>query len=223
VVLQPCSCKPGCGGRSPLSRRLLRATLKSAIPRHASASPTVPSRQRPCPPAAIAARPCARPYNWKVVAEEPVGPKPCHAALACTVLPLQLLHPFPLNRVDRREVPNRMRPVSPGCAASPPCSRSSPLSSQSRRIPRRTQPPDAPEPPHGSRPASRARTCLSLAFSSLHPLKVVASGNPGTVHPVVRAGLTPPRSDLNTQLKSIYDLLSCVTSGTRSRKLLFEP
>jgi hypothetical protein len=111
----------------------------------------------------------------------PVGPKPCHAALACTVLPLQPLNPFPLHpSSDPREVPDLSQP---GRAASPPCSRSSPLSSQSRRIPRRTSPPML-LPPHGSRRLLCHRSILS---------KVGASGNPGTVHPgLVRAGLTTP-------------------------------
>jgi hypothetical protein len=247
VVLQPSSCKPRCGGPSPSLTPLAAGTLKSenstrrsvsadAIQwgkgplladrgsRRLAANHTLQShgthQPRHCASRHVLALPpqllpdLAHAHRPGSCRRRPVG----HAALACTVLPLRLLHPFPLTRVGPVRSPQSHAPCLTrlrGVSAMQPIFAAAHSEAYST--------PDAPEPPHGSRPASRVRTCLSLAFSSLHPLKVGASGNPGTVHPVVRAGLTPPRSDLNTQLKSIYDLLSCVTSGTRSRKLLFEP
>jgi hypothetical protein len=148
VVLQPSSCKPGCGGPSPSLTPLAAGTLKSenstrrsvsadAIQwgkgplladrgsRRLAANHTLQShgthQPRHCASRHVLALPpqllpdLAHAHRPGSCRRRPVG----HAALACTVLPLQLLHAFPLTR--RRagaKSPIACAPVSPGCAAS---------------------------------------------------------------------------------------------------------
>jgi hypothetical protein len=69
-----------------------------------------------------------------------------------------------------------------------------------------------------SHPAAQLRSVSPCSRSS--PYRLNRGAFPGVTQPPMLLNL---RTDLNTQLKSLYDLLSCVTSGTRSTKLLFEP
>jgi hypothetical protein len=104
----------GARGRLLADRGSRRLAANHTLQSHGTHQPRhCASRHVVALPPQFAAQTLRTPIRPEVVAEDPFGPKPCHAALARTVLPLQLLHPFPLTR--RRtgaKFPDRMRPVS---------------------------------------------------------------------------------------------------------------